>query len=181
MKKITVIGAYGLPSFLPPYSFMRDPDDALREHLIDNLDGENAHRGFAGIAQDWPSELRGTRPDDLPHSGWELVEHLRLAQRDILDFWQNPGYTAPDWPDGYWPDEREPPSDDAWDASLQQFDDDLATLKSLIRETADLHAEIPHGSGQTYLREALVVADHNAYHLGQLVTVRRLLGAWPPG
>lgn len=159
---------------------MSASQQSLREHLIANLDGENAHRNFDHILQGLPPGWRGERPDALPYSPWELLEHLRICQWDILDFCQNPDYVAPAWPDDYWPDAPAPPSGDAWSASISQFRDDLASLKTLIREVDDLHAEIPHGDGQTYLREALLVADHNAYHLGQLVTVRRLLGRWPP-
>ncbi|WP_022836805.1 DinB family protein, partial [Salisaeta longa] len=116
----------------------------------------------------------------LPHSGWELVEHLRIAQRDILDFCQADAYEQPAWPDDYWPAAAAPPSENAWHDSLQQIRDDHAALCTLVRDTPDLMAVVPHGETQTFLREALLVADHNAYHLGQLVDVRRALDCWPP-
>jgi len=128
-----------------------------------------------------PLDLRGTRPDGLPYSPWELLEHIRIAQHDILDFCQNPDYTQPDWPEGYWPDAVAPSSSAAWEGSVHQVRNDLQAMKDLVSDPAtNLHAKIPHGDGQTVLREAMLVADHNAYHVGQLVTVRRLLGCWPP-
>ena len=157
-----------------------DTDASLRQHLLKLLNARQAHATFDDAIADLPPELRGTRPDDLPYSAWELLEHIRIAQHDILDFCQNPDYSQPDWPDGYWPDAPAPPSDEAWTESVRQVRTDLQAMKNLVADPdTDLHAAIPHGDGQTYLREALLVADHNAYHIGQLVTVRRLLGAWP--
>lgn len=154
-------------------------DTQLRQHLVNLLTGRQAHVTFDDAVADLPPSLRGTRPDAVPYSPWELVEHIRRAQVDILDFCRDPTYEAPAWPDAYWPDAVAPPSDDAWDDSVEQVRDDLASMCGLVRSPdVDLYAEIPHGDGQTYLREALLVADHNAYHVGQLVTVRRLLGAW---
>lgn len=156
--------------------------DALRQHLLVALDGKGAHVDFEAAVHGLPEALRGQRPEGLPYSPWELLEHLRFTQRDILDFCHDPDYTEPDWPGDYWPDVPAPPSPDAWDASIEAFRADLQAMKALVADPeTDVHAVIPHGDGQTYLREALLVIDHNAYHLGQLVTVRRLLGAWPPG
>lgn len=160
------------------------PDqDALRQHVLYLLDGGGAHAGFDAAVADLPETLRGRQPEGLPYSPWQLVEHLRFTQRDILDFCQPGDYSAKDWPDDYWPDGPAPPDESAWDESLSRFRDDLGAMKALVRDTEDLFAQVPHADegGQTLLREALLVADHNAYHLGQLVAVRRLLGAWPPG
>lgn len=157
------------------------PDEArLRDHLVRLLDWEDAHRRFDDVVADWPANLRGKKPRGAAHSAWELLEHLRLAQADILDFCRNPHYAEPPFPEGYWPREAAPPTEAAWEDSVAQFKRDLEALKALVREPEiDLYAPIPHGQGQTYLREILLVADHNAYHLGQLVLLRRLLGAWP--
>ena len=120
------------------------------------------------------------RPAGLPYSPWELLEHLRITQRDILDFCRDPGYSERKWPDDYWPTPDEPPTPEAWERSVAGFREDRDALMKLAGDPAvDLFSRIPHGSGQTYLREILLVADHNAYHLGEIVAVRRLLGAWP--
>lgn len=152
---------------------------ALRSHLIDLLSARQAHGTFEDAIDGLPPDLRGTRPDDLPYSVWELVEHIRIAQHDILDFCRNPDYTQPDWPADYWPETTAPPSDAAWTTSVQQVIDDRDAMCDLVRDEAtDLYAEIPHGDGQRVLREAMLVADHNAYHVGQIITVRRCLNAW---
>ena len=156
-----------------------DRRDPLRLHLTKLLDWQDAHVRFDDAIGDLPPELRGRRPPGVAHSPWELLEHLRLAQHDILEFCRNPAYKALSWPADYWPPGAAPPSQEAWDASVAAFREDQAALRRLAEDSAlDLFAAIPHGSGQTYLRELLLVADHNAYHLGQLVIVRRLLGAW---
>lgn len=158
-----------------------NPDTALRQHLLNLLDARQAHATFDNVIEGLPPDLRGVRPDRLPYSPWELLEHLRIAQADILDFCRNPDYTELAWPDDYWPAASAPPKRGAWDESVGRFREDLQAMKDLVSDPAtELFAEIPHGDGQTYLREAMLVADHNAYHIGQLVTVRRLLGAWPP-
>ncbi len=152
---------------------------ALRAQLAAVLGWRDAHADLEAAVERLPAALRGRVPEGLPYSPWQLLEHMRLAQHDILDFCRNPAYEEPHWPDDYWPAEAEPPSADAWDASLAGFRRDLEALRALaLDESVDLFAAIPHGTGQTYLREILLVADHNAYHLGQLVAVRRLLGAW---
>ena len=126
-----------------------------------------------------PAELRGAKPPALPYSVWRLLEHMRIAQWDILEFSRNPKHVSPEWPDGYWPQGDAPPDDAAWDRSIKAFRADLKAVEELVTDpSTDLFARIPHGDGQTILREALLVADHNAYHLGQIVAVRRLLGAW---
>jgi uncharacterized damage-inducible protein DinB len=155
--------------------------DPLRDHLVRLLDWHDAHVNFDEAVQALPPELRGVRPPGLAHSPWELLEHLRICQYDILDFCRNRDYKELSWPADYWPESAAPPTPDAWDKSIAAFRRDLAELRRLAEDTSlDLFAAIPHGSGQTYLRELLLVADHNAYHVGQLVVVRRLLGAWPP-
>ncbi len=136
--------------------------------------------GLKKPSQAFPAKLRGQKPAGLPHSPWMLLEHMRIAQRDILEFSRNRKHVSPDWPKGYWPRSEAPPSVAAWNASIKKFRQDLKAMQDLVANPkTDLHARIPWGDGQTILREALLVADHNAYHLAQLVDVRRLLGAWP--
>lgn len=155
-----------------------DRDAALREHLRKLLDWEDAHVGFEKAVRGIPPAMRGIVPEGLPHSLWQLVEHLQRAQHDILDFCRNPAYAELTFPDDYWPTPA-PPSDDAWDTSLAAFRGDLRELKALAADgTIDLFDRIPHGSGQTCLRELLLVADHNAYHVGQVVLARQRLGIW---
>lgn len=154
-------------------------DESLRDHLIALLDGRNAHVELEESVDGIPADRRGVRPRDLPYSCWELLEHIRRAQWDILDFCRNADYRQPEWPADYWPDAPAPESDRAWTSSVDQVRQDLDEVKRLVRDPElDLFEEIPYGDGQTYLREVMLVADHNAYHLGQLVTVRRLLGIW---
>ena len=155
-------------------------DKALREHLLYLLRGGGAHLDFDSAVAGLPPALRGARPAGVPHTPWRLLEHLRIAQWDIFEFSRNPGHVSPQFPDGYWPADDAPPDDAAWDRSVAAFRADLRAMQDLVADPAtDLFAPIPHGDGQTILREALLVADHNAYHLGQLVVVRRALGAWP--
>lgn len=157
-------------------------DRAVREHLRDLLGGGHAHVDFERAIADLPAELRGARPQGLPHTPWRPVEHMRIAQRDILRFSIDPAHVSPEFPDGYWPEGDAPPDPGAWDRAVAAFRADLKAMMDLVADPrTDLLAPIPHGQGQTVLREALLVADHNAYHLGQLVTVRRLLGAWRDG
>jgi hypothetical protein len=157
-----------------------DQNKLLREHLLNLLQGGGAHLHFDAAVADLPIELRGAKPDGIPHSPWRLLEHMRIAQWDILEFSRNPGHVSPSFPGGYWPPGDVPPDDGAWDRSAAAFRADLQAMCDLVaNEVTDLFAPIPHGTGQTILREALLVADHNAYHLGQLIVVRRALGAWP--
>jgi uncharacterized damage-inducible protein DinB len=156
----------------------RDLD--LREQLVELMRGGNAHLDFAAAVADLPIELRGAKPAEVPHSPWRLVEHMRIAQWDILEFSRNPRHVSPKFPEGYWPADDAPPNAGAWDRTVSAFQSDLQTMCDLVTDPAtDLYARIPHGDGQTILREALLVADHNAYHIGQLIVVRRALGAWP--
>ena len=158
----------------------QDPNSKqLREHLLYLLNGGGAHARFDDVVKNWPEDLRSAEPNGLPHSAWMLVDHLRLAQWDIIEFSRNSKHTSPEWPKGYWPKTEAPPSAAAWNKSVQQFRKDLKSMQALVANPkTDLYARIPWGDGQTILREALLLADHNAYHLGQLVNVRRLLGAW---
>lgn len=154
-------------------------DQALRKHLIELLDGGHAYAKFDDIVADFPAKVRGEKPAGLPHSAWMLLEHLRITLWDILDFSRNSKYTAPKWPEDYWPKSSSPQNASAWDQSIEAFRNDIAAMKKLIGDPqTDLFAKIPWGDGQTVLREALLIADHNAYHLGQLLDVRRLLGIW---
>ena len=156
-------------------------EKVLRRLLSKLLDWEDAHVGFDTAVAGIPATLRGVRPDGAPHSLWQLVEHLRIAQFDILDFCVNPHYEEKKWPDDYWPAAAAPPSARAWKASIARFVADRQALQKLAANPKiDLTARIPHGSGQTYLRELVLVADHTAYHVGQLVLVRQQLGIWKP-
>lgn len=158
---------------------MSSSDAALREHVVSLLEGGNAHVTFDDAVKNLPAELRGKKPKGVDYSAWQLLEHLRIAQWDILEFSRDPGHESPPWPEGYWPAKADPPDEKAWDKSVRAFRKDLKDLCALVADEAvDLVAKIPHGSGQTLLREALLAADHNAYHIGQLVLVRKLLGAW---
>jgi hypothetical protein len=153
--------------------------NALREHLLYLLGGGGAHADFDSVIAGWPAKLRGSKPKGLPHTAWQLLEHLRIAQWDILEFSRNPKHVSPEWPKGYWPATDAPPSPAAWNKSVSTFQADLKAMMSLVRNPRrDLFAWIPQGEGQTILREALLVADHNAYHLGELVYLRRALGVW---
>lgn len=152
---------------------------SLRTHLAESLRWNSAHATFDDVITGIPSELYGATPERMPYSLWQLLEHMRLTQHDILDFSTNPRYRQPTWPDDYWPDEPAPPDARSWADAVVSFRNDLKAMISLIEnEEIDLLKPIPHGEGQTILREALLLADHNSYHLGQMVTVRRLLGIW---
>ena len=157
---------------------MADQNKALRDHLLYLLRGGGAHLSFADAVKGLPAKLRGRKARGAAHTPWQLLEHMRIAQWDILEFSRDPKHVSPAFPAGYWPRTEAPPAG-AWQKSLKQFRADLEAMQALVEDPAtDLFARIPHGEGQTVLREALLVADHNAYHLGQLVLLRRLLGAW---
>jgi hypothetical protein len=158
---------------------MSSNDTALREQLVYLLRGGGAHLDFERAVADLPAKLRGARPANVPHTPWRLVEHMRIAQWDILEFCRNPRHVSPAFPEGYWPAGDAPPDDAAWEKCLAGFRADSKAMQQLVTDPAtDLFARLPHGEGQAVLREALLVADHNAYHVGQLVVVRRALGAW---
>jgi uncharacterized damage-inducible protein DinB len=153
--------------------------DAVRTHVVRLLSWHDAHADFDSAVADVPQAPRGIVPAGLPYSLWQLLEHMRLTQRDILEFCEGPDYREKAWPDDYWPHDPAPPSPDAWDHSITTFRADREALQRMAADPSrDLTARVPAGSGQTYLREFLLVADHNAYHLGQFVAVRRLVGAW---
>lgn len=155
-------------------------DDAFRDQIARLLDWEDAHASFDRAVAGLPEAAHGRVPDGLPYSPWQLLEHLRITQRDILDFCRASDYRELSWPDDYWPKDSAPPSPNAWDASVRRVREDRATLQGLARDPAtDLAAPVPNGTGQTYLRELLLAADHAAYHVGELIVVRRLLGVWP--
>jgi uncharacterized damage-inducible protein DinB len=156
--------------------------DPLRQQLLDYLKGGHAHATFDDAVKNLPSALRGKKPEGASHTPWQLLEHLRIAQHDILEFSRDASHVSPKWPEGYWPAESTPPSDAAWDKSIAAFNKNLEEFRALISDPDpdhDLYAKLPHGDGQTLLREALLIIDHNAYHVGQLVMLRVQLGAWP--
>lgn len=151
---------------------------SLRKHLADLLQMKGAHLNFQDALTDFPPPMRGVKPKGAPHTAWELLEHMRMAQEDILDFCRNPKYENKTFPDDYWPATEAPPSEGAWENSVRQFQNDSKEIQTLVADTEhDLLAKIPHGNGQTLFREALVVADHNSYHLGQFMFLRKMLTA----
>jgi hypothetical protein len=162
-----------------PTKDSNNKDKQLRQHLIELLSGGGAHAKLGDVVTDLPENLRGKKPDGLPHSAWMLLEHMRIAQWDILEFSRNPKHQSPKWPEGYWPESDAPPNATAWNKSVQQFRKNQKAMQELVdNPKTDLYVKIPWGDGQTILRETLLIADHNAYHLGQIVDVRRLLGDW---
>lgn len=153
-------------------------DRSLREHLLRLLRGGAAHVEFDEVVNDFPAELINARAAGVPYTPWQLLEHMRIAQWDILEFSRSAAHVSPDFPDGYWPDKSKDAGEDDWRRSVESFRADLRRVEALVGdESLDLYAALPHGDGQTLLREALLVADHNAYHLGALVTLRRALEA----
>ena len=151
----------------------------LRKHLVNLLSKGEAHATFEDAVKDVPAAARGKVPEGAAHSLWDLVEHMRIGQWDILKFSTDPKHKSPKWPKGYWPNTSAPPNAKAWDKSIKDFLADRDAMCKLIeKKSTDLFAEIPHGKGQTLLREALLVADHNAYTVGEIVVTRRLLGVW---
>ena len=153
------------------------PDKSLREHLLYLLGGGGAHTDFDHAMGDWPVQLAGAKVANFPHTAWMLVEHMRIAQWDILEFSRNPRHVSPEWPEGYWPTTEMPSSEKAWKDSMAVFKKDLRAMEQLVANPRiELYAKLPWGEGQTVLREALLVADHNAYHLGQLVMLRKCIG-----
>ncbi len=166
-------------TLVPKKKTAADRDASLRQHLLALLTSGHAHADFDTALRNLPSALRGKRPRGAEHSPWEVLEHMRIAQWDIFEFSRDPAHQSPEWPSGYWPGTPAPPDDQAWNRSVRAFRRDLKAMCDLIANpSTDLNARIAHGDGQTILREALLVADHNAYHLGEMVLLRRLLGAW---
>ena len=155
-------------------------DKLLRQQLAKLIDWNEAHADLSAAVHGFPAKLRGQAPDGLPHSAWQLLEHIRIALWDILEFSRDAKHKSPKWPEGYWPETVAPPSDKAWDESVKAILNTQEELRKLVTDPSrDLFKPFPHGDGQTLLREVLLAADHNAYHLGQLVLVRKALGAWP--
>jgi len=157
------------------------PNPELIKQILALLEGGQAHAGFDAAVKDFPADLRGIVPDKLPYSAWQILEHMRITQRDILEFSAPPtgGYQHIAWPDAYWPKSAEPPSASAWDQSIAAIHADLKQFETLLEKPGvDLYKPFRWGDGQNLLREALLIADHNAYHVGELIVVRRLLGAW---
>lgn len=153
---------------------------AVRTIVASSLDWQEAHATFDAAVADFPTDLRGRRPEVFPHSAWELIEHIRLAQEDLADFMETANYRVMKWPDDYWPAAPAPSSDQAWHECVAAVRRDRDRIKHIaMRSTIDLTAKIPWGTGQTYLRTILVAVDHAAYHVGQVIAVRRMLGAWP--
>ncbi|PYX96368.1 MAG: ABC transporter [Acidobacteria bacterium] len=155
-------------------------NSSLQQHVINLLNFEGAHVGFDQSVRGLGAELRGKKIKGFPHTAWQLLEHMRIAQWDILEFSRNSKHVSPKWPDGYWPQSSAPADEEAWKKSIAAFRRDLEEVKKLVSQGDEqqLCARIPHGDGQTLLREALLVADHNSYHLGQLVMLRKMFGAW---
>ena len=151
----------------------------MRDHILNLLKGGHAHVTLDAAIKGVPENLRGKRPKGAEHSLWEILEHMRIATWDILEFSRNPKYVSPKWPEGYWPESAAPPNAAAWNKSVKSLRADVQAMCDLVAdEKTDLLARIPHGDGQTMLREALLIADHNSYHLGEFVLLRRMLGAW---
>ncbi len=157
-------------------------DAALRQQLVRLLDWGDAHMTLDEAVADFPSEYMNVRPPNVPYTPWHLLEHIRIAQWDILDFCRNPNYQEMEWPKEYWPARDEKADQAKWDETLRQFQSDQEELKRLATDpSVDLYARIPHGQGQTILREILLVADHNAYHIGEFAILRQIMGSWPKG
>ncbi len=157
-------------------------DKAIRDHVLKLLKGRQGHVDFETVLANLPQEFQGKKPEGAPHTPWQLLEHMRIAQWDILEFSRDPEHVSPKFPEGYWPESGAPPDEGAWQMSVASFGADLQAMADLVADSStDLYARIPHGTGQTILRNALLVADHSAYHLGQLVLLRRLLGVWIEG
>lgn len=157
-------------------------DTILRQQVLALLDGRNAHATLDDVVAGFPPEHFNTRPPNVPYSPWHLLEHIRIAQWDILEFTRDPNYKSPPWPEGYWPAPDAQADEAAWSNTLAAIRADMAALKAMVQDPArDLTAELPHAPGYTLLREALLVADHNAYHIGEFGILRQVMGTWPPG
>jgi len=153
--------------------------NSLPEHLVELLTAGHAHIGFESAVKGWPANLQGKKPAGAAHTPWEVLEHMRIAQWDILEFTRNPKHVSPEFPAGYWPKSQAPPDSEAWNNTLAAFRSDLKAIVKIVEtKSTDFFTPLAHGDGQTVLREILLVADHNAYHLGELLLLRRQLGAW---
>lgn len=155
-------------------------DKNLREHVLNLLKGGHAYATFDTIVKNFPFEMMGKKPEGFDHSAWQLLEHIRIAQWDIVEFSLSADHISPKWPEEYWPKESAPDSEKDWQQSVETIKSDLKKMQDLVANPkTDLFAKIPHGTGQTILREALLIVDHNSYHLGQIVMLRKILGIWP--
>ncbi len=155
---------------------MNNNDQSLRDHLLSLLRGANAHMSFDDFVTSFPARACGQKVEGLPYTAWQVLEHIRIAQWDILEFCRDAKHVSPKWPKGYWPESDEPGNEDLWKETVEKIRHDLKRMAELVADPAtDLFAKIPHGSGQTILREALLVADHNAYHLGALAVMSRIV------
>jgi hypothetical protein len=155
--------------------------DILRDQLLALLDGGHAHMPFDMIVAEMPLGATNSKPPNFNYTPWHLLEHMRLAQHDILEFIRDPEYQSPPWPEGFWPPEDKTTDEAGWQRSVSRFQADLAAIRELVRsKDTDFFAPIPHARDYTIFREVLVVADHNAYHLGELITLRQVLHALPP-
>ncbi len=156
------------------------PEEVLRKQLVAALEGGHAHAEFDDVIKKLPADLRNAKVPNVPYTLWHLLEHIRLAQWDILDFIRNPEYKSMPWPEGYWPDPDAEADEKAWKKTIADFHKDRKELTELMTDPkTDFYGKIPHGSGQHILREILLVVDHTAYHLGEFLVMRRMLGAWP--
>ncbi len=157
-----------------------EPDDVLRNQLLALLRGGNAHMSLDEAVADFPPEAMNRLPPNVPYTPWHLLEHLRRAQKDILDFICDPRYVSPPWPEGYWPAKGEQADEAQWHQTIAQFQSDLASLIKLVEDPqTSLTADLPHAPGYTVLREILTVSDHNAYHIGEFAILRQVMGTWP--
>ena len=178
---LLTIGTNGIshPIMTQSTSSVADPLAVLRDQLVQLLTGSNAHQSFDDAIKNLPPALRGIKPDKLPYSIWQLVDHIRIAQSDILEFSRDANHQSPPWPGGYWTKEVAPADDLAWEQAVAQIRRDRDAFVALLHDPAhDVYAPFPHGDGQNLLREALLIADHTAYHTGEIIIIRRLLGAW---
>jgi hypothetical protein len=173
-KKHTPARKAGTKKILPPST---SPDKSVRDHLLYLLAGGGAHADFDAAMNDWPVQLAAAKVANFPHTAWMLLEHMRIGQWDILEFSRDSKHVSPPWPEGFWPESEAPASEKAWKSAMTQFKKDLRAIQQLVANPkTNLYAKLPWGDGQTILREALLVADHNAYHLGQLVMLRKCMG-----
>jgi len=157
-----------------------EPDDSVRKHLLYLLRGGGAHQSFDDLVSSFPADLCSRRIEGLPYTPWQVLEHMRLAQWDILEFSRDPDHVSPEFPKGYWPKPDELGTPSLWQQTIDQFRRDLQQMEAIVEEpSTDLYAKIPHGDGQTILREALLIVDHNAYHLGALAVMARIVKTVP--
>lgn len=157
-----------------------DSDKIIREQLLSLLKGGNAHIRLEDVAKGFPKSFMNANVPNVPYTCWHLIEHMRIAQHDILDFIENPNYEEMDWPDDYWPPKGKTATSKEWQKSIDMFNNDSRKLQAIIKNPkTNLYAKIPHGTGQNIARETMLVADHNAYHLGELVLMKRAIGKWP--